>query len=301
MSESTVLSPRHALLALAVVAVWGTNFVVIRLALDQFPPFLLAGLRFALAAVPGVFFLKRPQVKWSNLAAYGLLIGAGQFGLLFFAMDGRISPGLASLMIQTQVFFTIFLSMARVGERLRGFQVVACLLAVVGIGVIMLHLHGGTTTLFGLMLVLLAASSWAVGNIVARESGARNALAYVVWSSLFAAPPLLLVALLRQGPAVLLHAITHATPAGWVAVIWQSVGNSWFGYGSWAFLLARYPSATVSPMALLVPVFGMAASVVWLGEPMPGWKLAAAGLVIAGLAISVFYPRWRAARQVRPA
>ncbi len=201
--------------------------------------------------MPGVFFLPRPRVKWPNLAAYGLLIGAGQFGLLFFAMDGRISPGLASLMIQTQVFFTIFLSMARVGERLRGFQVVACLLAVAGIGVIMLHLHGGTTTLFGLLLVLLAASSWAVGNIVARESGARNALAYVVWSSLFAAPPLLLVALLRQGPAVLLHAITHATPAGWVAVIWQSVGNSWFGYGSWAFLLARYPSATVSPMALL--------------------------------------------------
>ena len=300
MSESQVLSPRHALLALAVVAVWGTNFVVIRLALDQFPPFLLAGLRFTLAAVPGVFFLPRPRVKWSNLAAYGLLIGAGQFGLLFFAMDGRISPGLASLVIQTQVFFTIFLSMARIGERLRIFQIVACLLAVAGIGVIMRHVSGGTT-LFGLLLVLLAASSWAIGNIVARESGARNALAYVVWSSLFAAPPLLLVALLREGPAAILHSVTYATPAGWLAVVWQSVGNSWFGYGSWAFLLARYPSATVSPMALLVPVFGMAASVFWLGEPMPAWKLGAAGLVFAGLAISVFYPRWRAAQRLRTA
>ncbi|BAJ82210.1 MULTISPECIES: EamA family transporter [Acidiphilium] len=300
MSESQVLSPRHALLALAVVAVWGTNFVVIRLALDQFPPFLLAGLRFTLAAVPGVFFLPRPRVKWSNLAAYGLLIGAGQFGLLFFAMDGRISPGLASLVIQTQVFFTIFLSMARIGERLRVFQIVACLLAVAGIGVIMRHVSGGTT-LFGLLLVLLAASSWAIGNIVARESGARNALAYVVWSSLFAAPPLLLVALLREGPAAILHSVTYATPAGWLAVVWQSVGNSWFGYGSWAFLLARYPSATVSPMALLVPVFGMAASVFWLGEPMPAWKLGAAGLVFAGLAISVFYPRWRAAQRLRTA
>lgn len=300
MSESQVLSPRHALLALAVVAVWGTNFVVIRLALDQFPPFLLAGLRFTLAAVPGVFFLPRPRVKWSNLAAYGLLIGAGQFGLLFFAMDGRISPGLASLVIQTQVFFTIFLSMARIGERLRVFQIVACLLAVAGIGVIMRHVSGGTT-LFGLLLVLLAASSWAIGNIVARESGARNALAYVVWSSLFAAPPLLLVALLREGPAAILHSVTYASPAGWLAVVWQSVGNSWFGYGSWAFLLARYPSATVSPMALLVPVFGMAASVFWLGEPMPAWKLGAAGLVFAGLAISVFYPRWRAAQRLRTA
>ncbi len=288
--QHTTLSLRHGLLALAVMAVWGSNFVIIRLGLDQFPPFLFAGLRFTLAALPGVFFLPRPNVTWLNLAAYGVLIGAGQFGLLFLAMDGHISPGLASLVIQVQVFFTIFLSMARSGERVRGFQVVACLLAVAGIAVIAAHVNGRTTPL-GLALVVLAAASWAVGNIVAREGRATNVLAYVAWGSLFSAPPLLAVSLVVDGPAAIGAALGHATLGGWAAVVWQSLGNSWFGYASWAFLLARYPSATVSPMALLVPVFGMGAAVLWLGEPMPGWKLAAAALVILGLGVSVFYPR----------
>ncbi len=295
--DNATLSVRDALLALAVVAVWGTNFVIIRLGLDQFPPFLFAGLRFGLAALPGVFFLARPAVSWGNLAAYGLIIGAGQFGLLFLAIDGHISPGLASLVIQVQVFFTIFLSMARLGERLRLFQIIACLLAFSGIVVIALHVNGRTTPL-GLCLVLMAAACWGTGNIIAREGGARNFLAYVVWGSLFSAPPLLALSFIFEGPGAILHAVSQATPWGWVVVVWQALGNSWFGYGSWAFLLARYPSATISPMALLVPVFGMGASVLWLGEPMPAWKLAAAALVIAGLAISVFYPRlrqWRAA------
>lgn len=293
MVSDAVLSPRDTFLALAVVTIWGSNFVIIRLGLDQFPPFLLAGLRFTFAALPGVFFMPRPRVAWRNLAAYGLLIGGGQFGLLFFALDGHISPGLASLVIQTQVFFTIFLSMARIGERLRAYQVAACLLAVAGVVVILAHVNRSTTP-FGLLLVLTAASSWATGNIVARESGSRNALAYVVWASLFSAPPLLAIALLRHGFAGVVHVLGHATAGGWAVVAWQSLGNTWFGYASWAFLLSRYPSATVSPMALLVPVVGMTTSVLWLGEPMPGWKLAATGLVIAGLATSVLYPRWRA-------
>ncbi len=288
--QHTTLSLRHGLLALAITAVWGSNFVVIRLGLDQFPPFLFAGLRFTIAALPGILFLPRPNVSWLNLAAYGVLIGAGQFGLLFLAMDGHISPGLASLVIQVQVFFTIFLSMARSGEMVRGFQVAACLLAVAGIGVIAAHVNGHTTPL-GLALVVLAAACWAVGNIVAREGRPDNFLAYVVWGSLFSAPPLLAMSLLVEGPAAIGQAIGHATLWGWAAVVWQSLGNSWFGYASWGFLLARYPSATVSPWALLVPVFGMGTAVLWLSEPMPAWKLAAAMLVVLGLAVSVFYPR----------
>ncbi|NNM56782.1 EamA family transporter [Acidocella sp.] len=288
--QHTTLSLRHGLLALAITAVWGSNFVVIRLGLDQFPPFLFAGLRFTLAALPGILFLPRPNVSWLNLAAYGVLIGAGQFGLLFLAMDGHISPGLASLVIQVQVFFTIFLSMARSGELVRGFQVAACLLAVAGIAVIAVHVNGHTTPL-GLALVVLAAACWAIGNIVAREGRPDNFLAYVVWGSLFSAPPLLVLSLLVEGPAAIGRAISHATLWGWAAVVWQSLGNSWFGYASWGFLLARYPSATVSPWALLVPVFGMGTAVLWLSEPMPAWKLAAAMLVVMGLAVSVFYPR----------
>jgi len=286
---------RHFFLALAVVAVWGTNFVVIKLALEHLPPLLFGALRFAFALLPAVFFLRRPAVSWANLAGYGVLIGAGQFGLLYLAMQHDISPGLASLVIQVQVFFTIGLSMAMTGEKLRPLQWMALLLATGGIVLIATHTDG-TTTFKGLAMVLVAALSWAAGNTLSRRAGQVNMLAYVVWSSLFALPPLLVFSLLVDGWPAIEAGLRSATPATWAAVLWQSVGNTLFGYAVWGWLLARHPAATITPMALLVPVFGMSASALLLAEPLPGWKLQAAGLVMAGLALQILWPRWLARR-----
>ncbi len=287
----TSLSLRHFLLALAVVAVWGTNFVVIKLALGQMPPLLFATLRFAVVVLPMVFFLPRPAVPWRNLAAYGLLIGVGQFGLLFVAMNGHISPGLASLVIQTQVFFTIGLAMRMAGESLNRVQWLALALAAAGLGVIMAHTDGSTTVL-GLGLILLAALSWAGGNLVSRQAGHINMVAYVVWSALFAVPPLALLSLWVEGWPALAAGLQHADGFTWAAVAWQAWGNSIFGYAAWGWLLGRYSAATITPMALLVPLFGMGGSAWWLGESLPGWKLSAAALVMVGLALNLLWPWW---------
>jgi len=284
------LPPRHFLLALAVVAVWGSNFVVIKLALAHLPPLLFAALRFALAVLPAAFFVPRPAAGWRNLAAYGVFIGVGQFGLLYLAMRSQISPGLASLVIQVQVFFTIGLSMRLTGERLRPLQWLALALAVAGIALIAAHADG-STTLGGLGLTLLAAFSWAAGNTLSRRAGTANMLSYVVWSSAFAVPPLLALSWAFEGSEAIVAGLRAADAATWGAVLWQSVGNTLFGYAAWAWLLARHPAATVAPMALLVPVFGMTASAWWLGEALPAWKLVAAALVIGGLAMNLFGPR----------
>ncbi|MFT4253544.1 MAG: EamA family transporter [Caulobacter sp.] len=289
------LPPRHFLLALAVVAVWGTNFVVIRQALNHLPPLTFAALRFTFVLLPLVFFVKKPAVSWRNLAGYGLLIGAGQFGLLFVAMKGHISPGLASLILQTQVFFTIALAMQINRERVRGFQVAALLLAIAGIVIIAAH-GGGSATPLGVGLGLLAALSWGCGNIVARQAGPVNMLGYVVWASLFSIPPLLGMALWLEGWPAMVKGVTEADLGTWIAVVWQAVGNTMFGYGAWGWLLARHPAATVTPMALLVPVFGMGASALLLHEGLPAWKLLAAGLVLAGLAVNMLWPKIRALR-----
>lgn len=285
---------RHFLLALAVVAVWGTNFVVIKLALGQMPPLLFAVLRFGLVLIPGLFFFTRPTVGLGNLALYGLLIGVGQFGVLYVAMNGHISPGLASLVIQTQVFFTIALAMRLAGERVRVFQWVALLLALAGIVVIILHTDGNTTPL-GLLLTLVAALSWAGGNIAAKQGAPANILAYVVWSSAFALPPLIALSLFFEGWEAISAALQAADAATWAAVAYQSWGNSLFGFAAWGWLLARHPAATITPMALLVPVFGMSTSALWLGESLPPWKLTAAALVLAGLALNLLWPRLRKA------
>ena len=283
---------RHFLLALAVVAVWGTNFVVIKYALAKLPPLFFAALRFTLVLLPAMLVLPRPAVRWQNLAAYGLLIGVGQFGLLYVAMNGNISPGIASLVIQVQVFFTIGLSMRVTGERVRPFQVVALTLASCGIIVILRHTDG-TTTLVGLLLVVLAALSWALANIAAVRGAPANMLAYVVWASAFAIVPLFALSLAIEGADAALAGVRSADLATWGAVAWQAWANTLFGYVAWGWLLARHPAATITPLALLVPVFGIGASALLLGESLPAWKLTAAALVMAGLALNLLWPRLR--------
>ena len=287
--KQTSLPLSHLLLALAVVIVWGTNFVVIKLALAHLPPLLLAALRFLLAFMPAAFFLKRPAIPLRSLALYGLLIGPGQFACLYIAMEHWISPGLASLVIQMQAFFTIGLAIWLAGDHLHAFQGVALALAGLGLGVIFLNAGGDATTL-GVALVLVAALSWAGGNIVAKRQPAENMLAYVVWASLFSFPPLIVLSLVFEGWKAIASSLAGADAMTWAAVLYQSVGNTLFGYASWSFLLARHPAATVSPLALLVPIVGMATSALLLGEGLPLWKLLAAGLVMAGLALNVLWP-----------
>jgi O-acetylserine/cysteine efflux transporter len=280
----------HLLLALAIVAVWGTNFVVIKVSLTSFPPFLFAALRYFFALLPLVFFIPRPKVPWSNLCVYGLAVGVGQFGILYFAIDGHISPGLASLVIQTQVFFTIAFAMFFARERLRLYQAVAVAVAMIGLGIIAVHTDAATTVL-GLALVVFAGFSWGIANTTSRRAGNINMFAYVVWASAFAIPPLFLISWIFEGGWGMMSGSIASAPVGaWLGVLWQAWGNTLFGYAAWAWLLARHPAAVVAPAPLLVPIFGMGASAFFLSEPLPVWKLLAAGLVIAGLLVNLFWP-----------
>ena len=297
---SASLPLRHALLAVVVMAIWGSNFVVIRVGLNHLPPLTFAALRFALAFFPAMLLVPRPQVPWRNLASYGLLIGGGQFGLLFIAMNGHITPALASLVVQMQVFFTIGLAAVITKERLRPFQFVALAIAVSGIALIILNTDAMTTPL-GLALVLAAAVCWAGGNIVVRSSPKADMLSYVVWASPFSVAPLLAVALMLEGPGAMAAGVMNADAATWGAVLWQSSGNTLFGYAVWGWLLSRYPVASVAPMSLLVPLFGIAASAVFLGEPLQAWKLEATALVLVGLFINLTWPRFSALLRRRPA
>ncbi|MEA9598492.1 EamA family transporter [Polynucleobacter sp. AP-Sanab-80-C2] len=286
----------HLLLALAIVAVWGTNFVVIKISLESFPPFLFAALRFVFAFLPAVFFLPRPKVSWVNLCVYGLAVGVGQFGILYFAIDGNISPGLASLVVQTQVFFTIGFAMLFTKEQLKLYQAVAVAIAMTGLGIIAVHTDA-TTTFLGLALVVFAGFSWGVANTASRRAGAINMLSYVVWASAFAIPPLLLISWIFEGGWDSMYVSLTSAPTGaWLGVLWQSWGNTLFGYGAWAWLLSKHPAAAVAPAPLLVPIFGMGSAAFFLSEPLPLWKIFAAGIVILGLMVNLFWPYWKTQR-----
>ena len=283
-------------LALAVMAIWGTNFVVIEWGLRELPPLAFACLRFILSAVPALFFIKRPATPWRFLIAYGVLLGAGQFGLLFLAMNGHITPGLASLIIQTQVIFTIALSVVLFHERVSNTAIAGTTLALAGLATVGAHFDAAVTPL-GLALILCAALCWGLANVVVKAAARRGPpfrmLGFIVWSSLFAVPPLLALSLGFEGPTTVEFAVRNASLAAWAAVAWQAVGNTLFCFAAWSWLLAKYDAAIVTPYALLIPVFGMGASALMLGEPMPPWKFLAGAMVIGGIAIITLAPLLR--------
>jgi O-acetylserine/cysteine efflux transporter len=295
----THLSPRDLLLTLAVVAVWGYNFVPIRVALAEVPPFALAALRFFFAALPVVFFVRRPAMPWRDIFAYGLAIGAFQFGFLFLGIKLGMPAGLSSLVIQLQVFFTIGLAVVFLGDRLRRHNLVGAAIAVAGIALLAGHqlAAGLSGTFAGFIFVIAAAFAWAVGNIIAkRGAGTHGAdmFALVVWSSLVPPLPLAAFSYAIEGGADVVNAVASMSVTAWGCVLFMAYGGTLFGYGSWNALLHRYPTALISPFALLIPVFGLASGALFLSESLAPLQAAGTLLVLAGLAINVYGLRIRA-------
>jgi O-acetylserine/cysteine efflux transporter len=276
---------RHQLLAVAVALVWGLNFVVIHLGLKDFPPLLFAVLRFTFVALPAIFFVGRPQAPWKSVVLIGLFLSAGQFGLLFSAMHEGMPAGLASLVVQLQMVFTLGLAVAFLGERPHVRQLVGSAMALGGIGIIAAG-RADAVPLLAIALCIAGAASWGAGNVLTRQARPPDAIALLVWSSLVAPLPLLGLSLALEGPAEIGDAITGVGPGGLFALGYVVLAASFFGYGVWTWLLHRHPASTVSPYALLVPVVGIASAWIFVGERPTLVELLGAVVVLGGLAVT---------------
>lgn len=275
---------RHIALAVIVTAIWGFNFVVIRLGLGTVPPLLLAALRFIVAALP-VIFLPRPKVPLLKMLAIGMTLFVGQFAFLFPAMKLGMPPGLASVTLQSQAFLTILFAALSLRERPRprqlgGVAVAACGLAAIATSI------GGDVTGVGLALTLASAASWAMGNVILRTVGKVDMFPLVIWLCLIPPVPLLALSLAIEGwPAISMALTNGFTPLAIGSVLYIAVPTTIFGFGIWGFLLKHYPASTVAPFSLLVPLFGTVSSYLVLGETFSPLRLAGMVLIVSGLAI----------------
>lgn len=277
---------RHALLACAVAVVWGVNFVVIDVGLDSFPPLLFAALRFALVALPAVFLVRRPGVGWRWVLAVGAFLSAGQFGLLFVAMDEGMPAGLASLVLQLQAVFTVVLAVALLGERVAPGQLAGAALAFGGIAIIAAGRAEGVP-LLAIALCVGAGASWGLGNVCVRRAQARDAVSLLVWSSLVPPVPLALLSLRFEGSGAISGAFAELEPGGVLALLYVVVLSTAFGFGTWTWLLKRHPASSVAPFTLLVPPVGIFAAWLALGETPNAAEGAGAGVVLLGLAFTM--------------
>lgn len=281
----------HLLLALLVVIVWGVNFIFVKLGLEEFSPLLLCSVRFFLASIPAIFFIKLPAVPFRLIASYGLIMFALQFALIFSGMHAGMTAGMAAILMQTQVFFSMFFAAVLLGERPNISQITGALVSFSGIALVGMHFDQ-SISFAGFLFILAGAASWGLGNLITKKLGKVNMLALVVWGSLVAAVPMLFLSLLIEGPDQIVYTWNHLTMKGTGSLLYIVYASTWVGYGVWNWLLGRYPVSTIVPFSLLVPVAGVVSSVLILNEPFQLWKLNAGILVISGLCINLIGSRF---------
>ncbi|MEH3154012.1 MAG: EamA family transporter [Gordonia paraffinivorans] len=295
------MTTRDRLIGLTVVVLWGLNFLAIHAGLDHFPPFFFAALRFAVMAVPVILFVPRPQVPLRWLLLYGTGFGIIQFAFLFLAMASGMPTGLASLVLQSSAPFTVILGVLLLGERMSRRQVAGIAVAVGGMVLIAVDRigHGASAGLVPMLLTLVAGLGWAFGNLGSRQAKAPNPLHLTLWMCVIPPIPLYLVSLTVEGPQAGFDALrTVGDHSGLVALAglaYVVVLGTAAGSGLWTYLMGRYPASTVAPMSLMVPVVGITASWLILGETPTALQVTGAAIVIVGCVAGLMAPRRRAA------
>jgi O-acetylserine/cysteine efflux transporter len=296
------MTPRDRLMAMAVAVAWGINFPATHVALQHFPPLLMAAVRFTVLAVPTMLFIPRPDVPMRWLLGYGVGFGILQFAFLYLGMEHGMPAGLASLVLQSSAPFTVLLGAMLIGERLTRRQVAGVLVAVAGLAGIAVHrsLHAG---LLPIVLTLCGGLGWALGNLASRQAHPPKPLHLTLWMSVVPPLPMLALSLAVEGPHAQWHALSTVTtgngPAACLALLYIVVVATVLGSGAWTVLLSRYPAGVVAPFSMLVPVVGIGSSWLFLSERTDWVELVFGGLVVAGV-LTGARTRRRAGRVVTP-
>ena len=300
-ASDTRLTGRDLAAALAIVVIWGSNFVAMKFALRDFTPFQLGAARYLFAALPLLLLVRPPRLHWKWVVLYGLFQGVGQFGFLFTAIKVGMTASLASVLMQTQVFFTAIFSYLLLREAASRQLQIGLLLAALGLACFSMNYlapasaSSSATTVLGFVLNLCSAAMWAASNIVARKaqqaSPGFDPLSFVIWSSVVPVLPFIVMTTAFDDPAVR-GQWADASITSWLSVAYLGWIATVAAYGMWTGLLKRHPANRVAPFSLGVPVVGLAAGVLVLGETITAWQWAGIALVVAALACVMFGGRW---------
>ena len=284
------MKARHLLLAISMTAIWGVNFSVIKLGLTTVDPFILAGIRFTLCALPAIFFIPKPDVQWRYIIGYGLVFGIGLWGVVNLGIKSGLSAGIASLVLQFSAFFTILLGSWIFKETISRFQYAGMGLALCGL-LSIVSIVDGTVTTAGLILVLLGAVAWSAANVINKKARTTQVFAFLVWSSAFSPIPLFALDYAVNGSTGYSALVNQLDYRAVLSIMFQVYPNTLFGYWVWNSLLKRYPVSTVAPLSLLVPVFGLLGSVMIFNETLPLNKIVAVVFIVSGLGVGLYGQR----------
>jgi O-acetylserine/cysteine efflux transporter len=273
-------------LLLLVTTLWGLSFTVMKLGMADMPSLCLAALRFFFTAFPAVFFIKKPNVSWGILGAFGVCLGVFAFGTLFAALEFGAGAGLSSIVMQTQVFFTILLSAILFKETILKSQIIGMLFCFAGLA-ILAFAQSQPAAFVPLLMVVGASLAWSVANIITKKAGNIDMFGFIVYSSLFSPLPLLALSFALDGQDAIIQGVASINISTVMAIVYLSLLATLLAFSLWSRMLQKYKAAVVTPFALMVPVSGIIGGTVFLNEHITLEEIAGGTLIFAGLFINV--------------
>ena len=282
------MKPLHLLLAIAVTCLWGFNFSVIKAGVDTMDPFIVAGLRFTFATLPLIFFVRKPDVSWAYLVSYGVIFGVGVWGMMSLSIAEGLSAGMAGVILEASAFISVILGVVILRERLSTSSKLGLLLSLAGL-VMVFSIEDGSVTTTGAILAVIAAISLSAATLLIKKANIKAMFSFVVWSSLFAPLPLFAIAYLTNGSSGFIALSGDFNQIAFASVLFQAYPTTLIGYWIWNKLLTIYPLTTMGPLKLLIPIFALLGSVIFYEEQIASDKLMACGLIIAGVALPIFF------------
>ena len=269
-------------LLFALMALWGLNFSVIKLGVNSVHPLVLTALRFSFAVFPLIFFIKKPDVPWRYLIAYGLSFGVGVWGLTTLSIGAGVSAGMASLLLDMSVVSSLLVGWLCLNETITRNKLLGAGLALLGL-ILIMYSEGGSVTGQGLVLVLMASVFWSINGLIVKRANTKSIFAFNIWGMVFAPLPLLLLAVMLEGTQIITELPNQFTQWTLFSALFQAYPTTLLGYWFWNKMIMKYSVSSVAPMTLLVPVFGILGGYWFYDESIETSQIIAAVLILLGL------------------
>lgn len=280
-----------------IILVWGLNNAAAKIATEALPPLFMGGMRFLIALVLLVPFLRPSWPPWRQMLPLVLLAGPLHFGLVYvaFAMVHNLSPIVVAL--QLWIPMTALVSWLMLKETMPRAAIAGMLIAFVGVAWMSLDPHGAAD-LPGLAIGVLASALWAVATVLMRKAPSIRPLKMQGLTSL-AAAPVLLAASFAFEPRVVEKAVA-ATPFIWALVVFAAVASTVGATALLFWLVQRREAGRVTPWFLLTPLVSCTIGVGLMGDTVTPQLVGGGLATMVGVALVALSER-RAAQQAASA
>ena len=279
-------------LALIVAVLWGFNFIVMKVGIEEIHPILFVTIRSIFAFFPLIFFVKKPPVSWYVIFALGASIGIFKFLFILLGIHFGLCGPMTSLILQSQAFFTILFAFFLMAERPRSYQIFGMLIAFSGVAFVGYdQLCLGTSA--GMLCALGAAASWGISNVLIKKTANKtpiNMVSLMVWISIIPPIPLFMITCWMDGFWETIGTIRQVSLFTYSTLLYSALFSGVAGYALWGYLLQKYPTPLVTPFSMLVPIVATIFSVLIFHDSFSFNMFISTVLVMTGVLINQFFP-----------